>query len=86
MGLTTLISASFVLKCKHRFFCKSNRQPTKLGVIAITRVGVVVYGLILLCMYWKMLSVEMDEEDVSAEVISEEDVTAHRFRPQLHLI
>ena len=49
------------------------------------RMGVVVNGLILLCMYWKM-SVEMDEEDASAEVISEEDVTARRFRPQLRLI
>ncbi|CAI9774140.1 unnamed protein product [Fraxinus pennsylvanica] len=44
-------------------------------------VGVFVNALILLCMYWKLLSVHKDEEDATMEVVAEEDVTSHRFSP-----
>ncbi|KAK7857719.1 hypothetical protein CFP56_016555 [Quercus suber] len=35
--------------------------------------GVIVNALLLLCMYWKLLSIEKDEEDVAVEVIAEEE-------------
>ncbi|KAL2476066.1 Divalent ion symporter [Abeliophyllum distichum] len=44
-------------------------------------VGVFVNALVLLCMYWKLLSVHKDEEDATMEVVAEEDVTSHRFSP-----
>ncbi|XP_058201269.1 silicon efflux transporter LSI2-like isoform X1 [Rhododendron vialii] len=57
------------------------------GVIPAMLVGVVLNALILLVMYWKVLSVEKDEEQGSVEVISEVDVNSHQFSPatMLHL-
>ncbi|KAF7113109.1 hypothetical protein RHSIM_RhsimUnG0159500 [Rhododendron simsii] len=57
------------------------------GVIPAMLVGVVLNALILLVMYWKVLSIEKDEEQGSAEVISEVDVNSHQFSPatMLHL-
>ncbi|KAK9124298.1 hypothetical protein Sjap_013900 [Stephania japonica] len=52
-----------------------------IGVIPAMLAGVVVNSVILLCMYWKLLSVEKDVEDVALEVVAEEDVTSHRFSP-----
>ena len=43
--------------------------------------GVIVNALLLLCMYWKLLSIEKDEEDVAVEVMAEEEVNSHRFSP-----
>ncbi|KAF9601514.1 hypothetical protein IFM89_020309 [Coptis chinensis] len=52
-----------------------------LGVLPAMLVGVVVNAVILLCMFWKLLSIEKDVEDATFEVIAEEDVTSHRFSP-----
>ncbi|OWM88890.1 silicon efflux transporter LSI2 isoform X2 [Punica granatum] len=52
-----------------------------LGLFPAMLVGVVVNAVILLGMYWRVLSVPKDEEDVPMEVVSEEDVTSHRFSP-----
>ncbi|KAK9094768.1 hypothetical protein Scep_026237 [Stephania cephalantha] len=52
-----------------------------IGVLPAMLVGVVVNSVILLCMYWQLLSVEKDEEDAALEVVAEEDVTSHRFSP-----
>ncbi|XP_055832271.1 silicon efflux transporter LSI2-like [Solanum dulcamara] len=51
------------------------------GILPAMLVGVVVNALLLLCMYWKLLSVQKDLEDASAEVVPEEDVVSHRFSP-----
>ncbi|KAG8381301.1 hypothetical protein BUALT_Bualt06G0108200 [Buddleja alternifolia] len=51
------------------------------GILPAMLVGVVVNALILLCMYWKLLSVQKDEEDASGEVVGEDDVVSHRFSP-----
>ncbi|KAL9412298.1 hypothetical protein AB3S75_045844 [Citrus x aurantiifolia] len=52
-----------------------------IGILAAMFVGVAVNALILLTMYWKLLSSHKDEEDATAEVVAEEDVTSHRFSP-----
>ncbi|PIN25084.1 Sodium sulfate symporter [Handroanthus impetiginosus] len=44
------------------------------GILPAMLVGVCINALILLCMYWKLLSVQKDEEDASAEVGGENDV------------
>ncbi|KAK3447156.1 silicon efflux transporter LSI2 isoform X2 [Eucalyptus grandis] len=41
-----------------------------------TVIGVLVNALILLCMYWKLLSVQKDEEDAASEVVAEKDVSS----------
>ncbi|KAK4492759.1 hypothetical protein RD792_000078 [Penstemon davidsonii] len=51
------------------------------GIFPAMLVGVIVNALILLCMYWKLLSVQKDEEDVASEVVGEDDVNSHRFSP-----
>lgn len=51
------------------------------GLLPAMLVGVLVNTLILLCMYWRLLSVTKDEEQALAEVISEEDAASHRFSP-----
>ncbi|KAL2540175.1 Divalent ion symporter [Abeliophyllum distichum] len=51
------------------------------GIFPAMLVGVFVNALVLLCMYWKLLSVHKDEEDATMEVVAEEDVTSHRFSP-----
>ncbi|XP_042477278.1 silicon efflux transporter LSI2 [Macadamia integrifolia] len=52
-----------------------------LGILPAMLLGVTMNAVFLLCMYWKLLSVEKDEEDVPVEVIAEEDVMSHRFSP-----
>lgn len=52
-----------------------------IGILPAMLVGVLVNALILLSMYWKLLSIQKDEEDVGAEVFVEEDVSSHRFSP-----
>lgn len=58
-----------------------------LGVFPAMIVGVTVNALLLLCMYWRLLSDHKDEEEeeeeenVNSEVVAEEDVTSHRFSP-----
>ncbi|KAL3653541.1 hypothetical protein CASFOL_003222 [Castilleja foliolosa] len=51
------------------------------GIFSAMLVGVCVNALILLIMYWKVLSVQKDEEDVASEVVGEEEVSSHRFSP-----
>ncbi|CAK7337325.1 unnamed protein product [Dovyalis caffra] len=53
-----------------------------LGILPAMLVGVVVNILILMCMYWKLLSSpQKDEEDATAEVVADDDVISHRFSP-----
>ncbi|KAH9646948.1 CitMHS domain-containing protein [Citrus sinensis] len=52
-----------------------------IGILPAMFVGVAVNALILLTMYWKLLNSHKDEEDATAEVVAEEDVTSHRFSP-----
>lgn len=51
------------------------------GLLPAMLVGVFVNALILLCMYWKLLSIQKDEEDATSEVVAEQDVNSHRFSP-----
>uniref|UniRef100_A0A5B6YPT9 Putative transporter arsB n=1 Tax=Davidia involucrata TaxID=16924 RepID=A0A5B6YPT9_DAVIN len=51
------------------------------GILPAMLMGVFVNALILLCMYWNLLSVQKDEEDATMEVVAEEDVISHRFSP-----
>nr|GMD56725.1 putative transporter arsB [Ipomoea batatas] len=52
-----------------------------LGIFPAMLVGVLINALLLLGMYWKLLSAQKDEEDAAAEVVTEEDVTSHNFSP-----
>ncbi|KAF3432958.1 hypothetical protein FNV43_RR24060 [Rhamnella rubrinervis] len=52
-----------------------------IGILPAMLVGVLVNALILLSMYWKLLSIQKDEEDVTDEIAAEEDVSSHRFSP-----
>ncbi|KAK1419426.1 hypothetical protein QVD17_28593 [Tagetes erecta] len=51
------------------------------GIACATVVGICVNALILLCMFWKLLSTQKDEEEPPLEVTPEEDVNSHRFSP-----
>ena len=51
------------------------------GILPAMIMGVIVNALLLLCMYWKLLSIEKVEEDVDLEVLAEEDLNSHRFSP-----
>lgn len=52
-----------------------------LGIFPAMLMGVFFNALIILCMYWRLLSVHKDEEDGASEVIGEEDMNSHRFSP-----
>nr|XP_027110257.1 silicon efflux transporter LSI2-like [Coffea arabica]XP_027110258.1 silicon efflux transporter LSI2-like [Coffea arabica] len=52
-----------------------------IGILPAMLVGVVLNAVILLCMYWRLLSVDKDAEDPALEVVAEEDVSSHRFSP-----
>jgi Na+/H+ antiporter NhaD/arsenite permease-like protein len=52
-----------------------------IGILPAMLLGVFVNALILICMYWKLLSIQKDEEDVPVEVFSQEEMNAHRFSP-----
>ncbi|XP_051138508.1 silicon efflux transporter LSI3 [Andrographis paniculata] len=52
-----------------------------IGILPAMLVGVLVNALILLCMFWKLLSDRKDEEDAAAEVVGDEDVVSHQFSP-----
>ncbi|KAK4357472.1 hypothetical protein RND71_023082 [Anisodus tanguticus] len=51
------------------------------GILPAMLVGVVVNALLLLCMFWKLLSVQKDVEDPAEEVVPVEEVVSHRFSP-----
>lgn len=52
-----------------------------IGILPAMLVGIFVNALILLCMFWRLLSVLKDEEDPAGEVVVEEDISSHRFSP-----
>ncbi|KAI3856772.1 hypothetical protein MKX03_022386 [Papaver bracteatum] len=63
---------------------KISFQDFVYGVLPAMIVGIVVNTFILLCMFWRELSVHKDEEDVVSVKeleVSEADVTSHRFSP-----
>ncbi|KAG4118364.1 hypothetical protein ERO13_D11G010100v2 [Gossypium hirsutum] len=51
------------------------------GVLPAMLVGVSVNALMLIIMYWRLLSVHKDEEDGTGEIVGEDDVSSHRFSP-----
>lgn len=51
------------------------------GLLPAMLVGVFINALLLLCMYWRLLSIQKDEEDATTEVVAEQDVSSHRFSP-----
>lgn len=51
------------------------------GLLPAMLVGVLVNALIVLGMFWKLLSVHKDEEDAAPEVVNEGEYTSHRFSP-----
>ncbi|RZS28807.1 hypothetical protein BHM03_00062459 [Ensete ventricosum] len=53
------------------------------GLFPAVLVGGLVNAAILLCYFWKLLSVDKDEEVASTvgEVVAEADMTSHRFSP-----
>lgn len=51
------------------------------GIFPAMLVGVVVNVVLLLCMYWKVLSVQKDVENAEIELVSDEEVVSHRFSP-----
>ncbi|XP_044468516.1 silicon efflux transporter LSI3-like [Mangifera indica] len=52
-----------------------------IGILPAMLVGVLVNAVIILLMYWRLLCSQKDEEDATADVVAEEDVTSHRFSP-----
>eukprot|EP00257_Ricinus_communis_P015801 XP_015573786.1 silicon efflux transporter LSI2 isoform X1 [Ricinus communis] len=53
-----------------------------LGLLPAMLVGIFVNIIIIMCMYWRLLSsTQIDEEEVIAEVIADENVNSHKFSP-----
>ncbi|KAK9994531.1 hypothetical protein SO802_024234 [Lithocarpus litseifolius] len=52
-----------------------------MGMLPAALVGVLVNSIILVCMYWSLLSECMEDEDTAAEVVAEDEVRSHRFSP-----
>lgn len=52
-----------------------------IGVLPAMLVGVVVNAMILMVMYWRVLSIQKDEENQIANHAAEEEVNSHRFSP-----
>ncbi|CAN6564902.1 unnamed protein product [Malus baccata var. baccata] len=52
-----------------------------IGILPAMLVGVCVNALILLCMFWRLLSVQKVEEDPAQKPGAEDDVSSHRFSP-----
>ncbi|KAK1583381.1 hypothetical protein Q3G72_023251 [Acer saccharum] len=55
-----------------------------IGILPAMLVGVILNALILLAMYWKLLSSQKDEEDATAEIVAEEDVETLVWEGQQH--
>lgn len=51
------------------------------GILPAMLIGVVVNAVILLCSFWRVLSIEKDMEVATAEGVAEEEVNSHRFSP-----
>jgi Na+/H+ antiporter NhaD/arsenite permease-like protein len=56
-----------------------------IGILPAMLMGVFVNGLILICMYWKLLSIQKDEEDVAVEILSKRVASTDRLRDELSL-
>ncbi|XP_044505151.1 silicon efflux transporter LSI2-like [Mangifera indica] len=52
-----------------------------IGVLPAMLVGVFVNAVLILLMYWRVLTSQKDEEDAIADTVAEEDVNSHRFSP-----
>lgn len=52
-----------------------------LGIVPSMIAGVIINTLMLLCMYWKVLSAQKDEEAAVVELVREDEVVSHRFSP-----
>ena len=52
-----------------------------MGMLPSALVGVLVNSIILVYMYWSLLSGCKKEEDIAAEVVAEDAVRSHRFSP-----
>jgi hypothetical protein len=53
-----------------------------IGILPAMLMGVFVNGLILICMYWKLLSIQKDEEDVAVEILSKRVASTDRLRDE----
>ncbi|KAG7973536.1 hypothetical protein I3843_06G001100 [Carya illinoinensis] len=51
------------------------------GILPATLLGVVANGVILICLYWRLLSIPKDEEDAAIEVVVEDDLNSHYLSP-----
>ncbi|PWA93416.1 transporter arsB [Artemisia annua] len=51
------------------------------GIVSAMMIGICVNAIILLSMFWRLLSVQKDEEEPPVEATPEEDVLSHRFSP-----
>lgn len=52
-----------------------------IGILPAMLAGVIANAIILLIMFWKLLSIHKDEEDAGAEDVVEEEYDSHRFSP-----
>ncbi|XP_008798446.2 silicon efflux transporter LSI2-like [Phoenix dactylifera] len=52
-----------------------------IGILPAMLVGVVVNIALILCMFWKELSVTKTEEEVMEEAVVQEEVLSHKFSP-----
>ncbi|KAG7973545.1 hypothetical protein I3843_06G001300 [Carya illinoinensis] len=52
-----------------------------MGILPAMLLGVVANGVILICMYWRLLSIPKDEEDETIKLVEEDDLNSHRFSP-----
>ncbi|KAJ8623831.1 hypothetical protein MRB53_032361 [Persea americana] len=51
------------------------------GILPAMLIGVVVNAVLLLCLFWRVLSIEKDEEAAPNDAIAEDNATSHRFSP-----
>ncbi|EOY23249.1 Citrate transporter-like domain - like 3 [Theobroma cacao] len=51
------------------------------GILPATILGSIVNALLLICMYWNLLSVKIDEEDSAAQFLTGDGVSSHHFSP-----
>ncbi|KAM7258050.1 hypothetical protein ACFE04_013791 [Oxalis oulophora] len=52
-----------------------------IGILPSMLLGVVVNIILILAMYWDVLSVQKDEEDARSEISADQNVTSHQFSP-----
>ncbi|XP_068646506.1 silicon efflux transporter LSI2-like [Aristolochia californica] len=51
------------------------------GIVPAMLLGIVINMVIILCMYWRLLSPVKDEEQAVPELVAEDEVVSHRFTP-----